>query len=68
MLESPSSLAAFVGRRMEMRQFTPLLEEVRKRGQGHSILVRGEPGIGKTRLIEEFAILLAERDWIRTLA
>ena len=44
----------FVGRRMELRQFTALLEEVLKHRQGHSLLLRGEPGIGKTRLIEEF--------------
>jgi class 3 adenylate cyclase/tetratricopeptide (TPR) repeat protein len=45
---------AFVGRRMELGQFTALLEEVLSHGQGHSLLLRGEPGIGKTRLIEEF--------------
>jgi class 3 adenylate cyclase/tetratricopeptide (TPR) repeat protein len=44
----------FVGRRMELGQFTALLEEVLRHGQGHSLLLRGEPGIGKTRLIEEF--------------
>ncbi len=45
---------SFVGRRMELGQFTALLEEVLSHGQGHSLLLRGEPGIGKTRLIEEF--------------
>ncbi len=44
----------FVGREMELRQFSALLEGVLRHGQGHSILIRGEPGIGKTRLIEEF--------------
>jgi class 3 adenylate cyclase/tetratricopeptide (TPR) repeat protein len=44
----------FVGRRMELGQFTALLKEVLRHGQGHSLLLRGEPGIGKTRLIEEF--------------
>jgi class 3 adenylate cyclase/tetratricopeptide (TPR) repeat protein len=45
---------SFVGRRMELGQFTALLDEVLRHGQGHTLLVRGEPGIGKTRLIEEF--------------
>lgn len=47
-------LAAFVGRRGELRQFTALLEETLEHGKGHSLVVRGEPGIGKTRLVEEF--------------
>ncbi len=47
-------LAAFVGRRVELRQFSALLDEALEHGTGHSLLVRGEPGIGKTRLSEEF--------------
>ncbi len=45
---------AIVGRRPELRQFTSLLDEAMEHDTGHSLLVRGEPGIGKTRLIEEF--------------
>jgi len=45
---------SFVGRRMELSQFIALLDEVLRHGHGHTLLVRGEPGIGKTRLIEEF--------------
>ena len=50
----------FVGRRAEIRQFEALLNEALVRGQGYSILLRGEPGIGKTRLIEEFATLASQ--------
>jgi class 3 adenylate cyclase/tetratricopeptide (TPR) repeat protein len=48
-------LGPFVGRRSELRQFEALLDECREEGQGQAVLVRGEPGIGKTRLIEEFS-------------
>ncbi len=45
---------AFIGRDTEMRQFSALLDGVLKECRGHGLLVRGEPGIGKTRLIEAF--------------
>jgi len=57
----PERLAAFVGRRAELAQFKALLNETETHGKGHSILVRGEPGIGKTRLVEEFAKIATER-------
>lgn len=44
----------FVGRQSERRQFAGILELCREKGSGQSILVRGEAGIGKTRLIEQF--------------
>jgi len=52
---------AFVGRDTEMRQFSALLDGVLIDGQGHSLLVRGEPGIGKTRLMEEFVALACRK-------
>ncbi|MCP4327709.1 MAG: AAA family ATPase [Alphaproteobacteria bacterium] len=62
LVPEPSSdrLTAFVGRRMELRQFVVLLDEALEHGTGHSLLVRGEPGIGKTRLIEEFVRIAAD--------
>lgn len=42
------------GRRGELRQFEGILAAVRESGTGQAIYVRGEPGIGKTRLAEEF--------------
>jgi class 3 adenylate cyclase/tetratricopeptide (TPR) repeat protein len=43
----------FVGRHNEMRQLRGALDAVLESGAGVVICVRGEPGIGKTRLIEE---------------
>ena len=54
-------LGPFVGRRSELRQFEALLEDCLEERQGQAILIRGEPGIGKTRLIEEFAAKAAVR-------
>jgi class 3 adenylate cyclase/tetratricopeptide (TPR) repeat protein len=46
-----------VGRKSELRQFAGVLEACRETGTGQAILLRGEAGIGKTRLVEEFAAL-----------
>jgi class 3 adenylate cyclase/tetratricopeptide (TPR) repeat protein len=45
---------SFVGRRAELAQFSAALANCRDDGTGSTLLVRGEPGIGKTRLIAEF--------------
>ena len=42
-----------VGRQAELAQFRGLLEVCRETGRGESLLIRGEAGIGKTRLSEE---------------
>jgi DNA-binding CsgD family transcriptional regulator/tetratricopeptide (TPR) repeat protein len=44
----------FVGRRQEMSQMTVALDEVLS-GQGRVVALAGEPGIGKTRVLEELA-------------
>jgi class 3 adenylate cyclase/tetratricopeptide (TPR) repeat protein len=44
----------FVGRRVELTRFRDALGACRARGAGLTIVVRGEAGIGKTRLVEEF--------------
>ncbi len=48
------NLASLVGRRKEMQQFKAALSICREAGQGSTLYVRGEAGIGKTRLIKEF--------------
>jgi tetratricopeptide (TPR) repeat protein len=58
---SSDSYGEIIGRHGELHQFTTLLERCLARGGGHTILVRGEPGIGKTRLVEQFASIALER-------
>ncbi len=43
----------FVGRRAELGQLQAALAGCRETGRGQAVYVRGEAGIGKTRLIEE---------------
>jgi tetratricopeptide (TPR) repeat protein len=52
----------FVGRLAELREFSAVLAEASAR-RGCLFLVTGEPGIGKSRLMEEFASLLADQGW-----
>src|SRR5215469_11422908 len=47
------SLTRFVGREDDMRLLLSRWESARE-GQGQLVLVMGEPGIGKSRLVEEF--------------
>ena len=44
----------FVGRRDELVEFRSVLHSCRETGSGRTVLLRGEAGIGKTRLVEEF--------------
>ena len=54
-----SAAAPFVGRRAELRQLRGLLDACREDGSGHTIYVRGETGMGKSRLVEELAAAAA---------
>ena len=45
---------AFVGRRVELAQFRGVLESCKETGTGQSTVLRGEAGIEKSRLVEEF--------------
>lgn len=51
----------FVGRRAELAQYRGLLESCIEEGEGRTVFVRGEAGIGKSRLVEEFMRLAWER-------
>ncbi len=45
---------AFVDRRRELRMLTETLERAAESRRGHVVTLVGEPGIGKSRLVEEF--------------
>jgi class 3 adenylate cyclase/tetratricopeptide (TPR) repeat protein len=44
----------FVGRRAELAQFNGVLQAFRESGSGQAVHIRGEAGIGKTHLLEQF--------------
>ncbi|MFT5180773.1 MAG: class 3 adenylate cyclase/tetratricopeptide (TPR) repeat protein [Alphaproteobacteria bacterium] len=47
--------SALVGRGGELRQFDAALADCAEHGRGHVVYLRGEAGIGKTRLVDEFS-------------
>jgi class 3 adenylate cyclase/tetratricopeptide (TPR) repeat protein len=53
----------FVGRRPELAQFDGVLQGCLETGSGQAVYLRGEAGIGKTRLLEEFQRRAAARDF-----
>jgi class 3 adenylate cyclase/tetratricopeptide (TPR) repeat protein len=53
----------FVGRQSELRQLDSMLGSVRETGAGGVVVIRGEPGIGKSRLIEELRERALARDF-----
>ncbi|MBV9113678.1 MAG: AAA family ATPase, partial [Hyphomicrobiales bacterium] len=52
--DAAGDLAAIVGRTKELQQFKAALSACREFHQGGTLYVRGEAGIGKTRLIKEY--------------
>lgn len=50
-----------VGRAEEMQQFATLLQACRQRQRGRVVFVRGDPGMGKSRLVAEFLHLAREQ-------
>ena len=55
---------AFIGRTSQCLQFSAMVAATQETGQGHVLLLRGEPGIGKTRLSGELS-RLAESEGFR---
>jgi class 3 adenylate cyclase len=56
----PSDHRPLVDRKIELRQFAAALQACRETATGQVVHVRGEAGIGKTRLAEEFQRLARE--------
>ncbi len=52
MVQSNHSRGEFVGRKREIRRLKEKIEEVKK-SRGNVVIISGEAGIGKTRLVEE---------------
>jgi len=55
--------APLTGRRAELAQLRGVLEACKEQGRGRAVYIRGEAGIGKTRLLEEFCRLAREQDF-----
>jgi len=53
-----------VGRRYELSQLTHALELCAETGRGRTFIVRGEAGIGKTRLLRGFCEIAARRGFV----
>jgi DNA-binding NarL/FixJ family response regulator len=51
-----------IGRAKEMAQLRTFLDKVRS-GEGHTLIVAGEGGVGKTRLLAEAAAFAREDGW-----
>lgn len=64
-----SSRTPFVGRRLELEQFAAMLASCRASAAGQVLCVRGDPGMGKSRLAGEMLRLARDRgfDTHRTL-
>jgi class 3 adenylate cyclase/tetratricopeptide (TPR) repeat protein len=56
-----STRGPFVGRRVELAQFRSLLDSCMENGHGQTVHVRGEAGIGKSRLVEEITLIAQSR-------
>jgi DNA-binding SARP family transcriptional activator len=59
--EAPTSERPFVGRRPELAMILAVLDRCMTSRHGRAIVVRGEAGIGKTRLVEAVRSAAAER-------
>ncbi len=57
--EGQAARMSFVGREAELAQLAGIVETSLESGRGRAIVIRGEAGIGKTRLVEEFSRIAA---------
>ena len=56
----PAGLTPLVGRDVEVRMLRDRWDNVKSDGQGHVVLLCGEPGIGKSRLVRELEEYVAK--------
>lgn len=63
-LDAAHRLQPLVGRTAELAQLAMLCQRVSS-GQAQLVLLRGEAGIGKSRLLRELAVTLADTPWRR---
>jgi class 3 adenylate cyclase/tetratricopeptide (TPR) repeat protein len=63
--ESRPAARPLVGRRAELEQFRGLMRACLADGAGATLYVRGEAGIGKSRLVEELGRIAAEAGFAR---
>ena len=54
----------FVGRHAELAQFSSVTDSCQSANIGQTIVVRGDAGIGKTRIVEEFSRIAAAKDFV----
>ncbi|MDF2765716.1 MAG: hypothetical protein K0S81_2710 [Rhodospirillales bacterium] len=67
--QSGSAMAPpLIGRSREVRQIVAMLEGCRESGAGQVVVLRGEAGIGKTRLIEAIEDMARERGFVAAKA
>ena len=55
--DADDTRSPFIGRAVELEQFKGTLAACQASGSGQSIYIRGDPGIGKTRLVAEMMAL-----------
>ena len=58
------SASHFVGRSRELHHFTAAINHCLDRKSGETIVVRGEAGIGKSRLAEEFQTIATQKGFL----
>ncbi|MBO9447451.1 adenylate/guanylate cyclase domain-containing protein [Ruegeria sp. R14_0] len=59
----PQSARPFLGRMAEVQQFRIAMDVCKTANRGQVIQVRGDPGIGKSRLTDEYCRLAGENDF-----
>jgi class 3 adenylate cyclase/tetratricopeptide (TPR) repeat protein len=57
-------LRPLVGRRLEMEQLLAVLKVCRESARGRAVYIRGEAGIGKTRLLHEFLLIARQQGFL----